>query len=42
MFLTATKTDGPRGIYREPSADLTMKKFLAGLGGHVQTFLASE
>lgn len=42
VFITATRKDGPRGIYAEPSADLTMKKFLAGLGGHVQTFLASE
>jgi hypothetical protein len=27
--------------YREPADDLSMKRFLAGLGGHIQTFLAS-
>lgn len=39
-FLMATEKGGPRGNYGEPAADLTMKKFLAGLAGHVQTYLA--
>jgi hypothetical protein len=29
------------GDYREPSDDLSMKRFLASLGGHVRTALAS-
>jgi hypothetical protein len=29
------------GKYKEPSPDLSMKRFLAGIGGHVQTFLGS-
>jgi hypothetical protein len=32
---------GSEGIYQEPAADLSMKRFLASLGGHVQSFLAS-
>ena len=34
-FLTATSAGGPRGAYNEPAPDLTMRKFLAALGGHV-------
>jgi hypothetical protein len=37
----ATETGGPQGIYREPAADLSMKKLLAGLAGHVVTYVAS-
>lgn len=40
-LLMATRSDAIVGNYREPAADLTTKRFLAGLGGHVQTFLAS-
>jgi hypothetical protein len=40
-FLMATERGGKRGNYREPASDLTMKKFLAGLAGHAQTYLAS-
>lgn len=40
-FLMATEKGGPVGNYSEPAADLSMKKFLAGLAGHVQTYLAS-
>lgn len=29
------------GTYTEPADDLSMKRFLAGLGGHIQSFLAS-
>jgi hypothetical protein len=37
----ATEANGPKGIYREPASDLTMKRFLAGLAGHVVTYVAS-
>lgn len=40
-FLTATETGGPRGNYKEPATDLSTKKLLASLAGHVQTYLAS-
>lgn len=39
-FLMATKEEGPLGKYREPAADLSMKRLLAGLAGHVQSYLA--
>lgn len=41
-FLTATEVGGPRGEFREPADDLTMRKFLAGLGGHVVSYLAGR
>lgn len=41
-LLLCTKDGGAKGIYREPAANLGMKRFIAGLGGHIQTFLASE
>lgn len=41
-FLMSTRNAGPRGEYREPSSDLSIKRFLAGLGGHVQTYIESQ
>lgn len=41
-FLTATEHTGPGGDYREPASDLTVKRFLAGIGGHVQAYLAGS
>ncbi len=38
-FLMATEKTGPHGTYSEPAADLTMKKLLAGLAGHVRSYL---
>lgn len=40
-LLMSTAKGGPRGSYTEPASDLAMKKFLAGLAGHVRTFKAS-
>ena len=40
-FLMATEKDGPIGNYSEPATDLSIKRLLAGLAGHVQTYLAS-
>lgn len=40
-FLMSTEKQGRRGVYTETATDLTMKKFLAGLAGHVRTYLAS-
>lgn len=40
-FLMSTEQGGEVGNYREPATDLSIKKFLAGLAGHVQTYLAS-
>jgi Restriction endonuclease XhoI len=40
-FLTSTEEGGPRGDFTEPASDLSIKRFLAGIGGHVQTYLAS-
>lgn len=41
-FLIATSEGGPRGDYAEPASDLTMRKFLAGLGGHVSAYVAGK
>jgi hypothetical protein len=30
------------GDFHEPETDLTVRKFLAGLGGHIGTYLASK
>lgn len=38
-FLMATQEQGPRGHYKEPADDLTMKKFLASLAGHVASYV---
>ncbi len=40
-LLMSTEKAGPRGGYVEPAIDLSMKKFLAGLAGHVRTYKAS-
>lgn len=40
-FLTATEEGGPKGDFDEPAKDLMVRKFLAGLGGHVMAYLAS-
>src|ERR1017187_4773239 len=40
-LLLATDKGGPKGIYAEPASDLTMKRLLAGLAGHVVTYVAS-
>jgi len=41
-LLLATASGGPEGIYAEPSEDLTMRRVLAGLAGHVTSYLASR
>lgn len=41
-FLTATEKGGPKGLFKEPADDLTMKRFLAGLGGHISAYLAAQ
>ena len=38
-FVMTTEREGRRGRYTEPAADLTMKKFLAGLAGHVRSYM---
>jgi hypothetical protein len=40
-LLLATEKGGPKSVYVEPAADLTMKRLLAGLAGHVLTYVAS-
>jgi hypothetical protein len=40
-LVLADRAGGLHGEYSEPAVDLTIKRFLAGLGGHVQAFLAS-
>jgi len=40
-LVLSSRSTGTAGDYREPAQDLSMKRFLAALGGHVQTFLAS-
>jgi hypothetical protein len=40
-LVLSCRKDSATGDYVEPSDDLSMKRLLAGLGGHVQTFLAS-
>jgi len=40
-LLMATEAQGPRGEYTEPAADLSMRKFLVSLAGHVATYVAS-
>ena len=41
-LLTATAGGGRRGEFREPADDLTLRKFLAGFGGHVAAYLAGK
>jgi type II restriction enzyme len=40
-LLMCTREQGQTGRYTEPASDLTMKRFLAGLAGHVAGFTAS-
>ena len=40
-FLMATTAGGPKGKYSEPAKDLTMKKLLASLAGHVAAYVAT-
>ena len=40
-LLLSTEKAGPKGRYAEPAPDLTMKRFLAGLAGHVAAYMAS-
>ncbi len=40
-LLLATENEGPKGIYEEPASDLTMKRLLASLAGHVVAYVAS-
>jgi hypothetical protein len=40
-FLMSTEEGGLRGVYTEPAEDLTMKRLLAGLAGHVGATMAS-
>ena len=37
----STEAQGRRGVYTEPATDLSMRKFLIGLAGHVATYVAS-
>jgi hypothetical protein len=39
-FLMATEDQGRRGNYTEPATDLSVRKFLIGLAGHVATYVA--
>ncbi len=41
-FLTATAQGGSHGDYVEPAEDLSMLRFLAGLGGHTAAYLATR
>jgi hypothetical protein len=41
-FLVATEKGGPKGEFREPATDLTMRKFLGGLAGHISGYLAAR
>ena len=40
-LVLADRQTGLLGKYHEPAVDLTIRRFLASLGGHVQAFLAS-
>ena len=41
-LILATAAGGPRGAYREPADDLTMKRLLAGLAGHVLGYVSGR
>jgi type II restriction enzyme len=41
-LLAATESGGPVGAFSEPAEDLMLRKFLAGLGGHVSAYLAGR
>ena len=40
-LLLSTAEAGPKGDFTEPASDLSAKKFLAGLAGHLRTYKAS-
>jgi hypothetical protein len=40
-FLTSTERGGARGNFTEPAEDLTTKRLLASLAGHVAGYLAA-
>jgi hypothetical protein len=40
-FLTSTEKGGARGNFTEPAEDLTTKRLLASLAGHVAGYLAA-
>ncbi len=40
-LILARREDAKTGRFREPATDLSVKRFLAGLAGHVRTFQAS-
>lgn len=41
-LILATANGGPKGRFREPANDLTMKRLLAGLAGHVLTYVSGQ
>ncbi len=41
VLITSTEKGGPRAECTEPAKDLTMRRFLAGLAGHVAGYLAA-
>lgn len=42
VLLLTTAEGGAKGEFREPATDLGLKRFFAGLGGHVATYLAGR
>jgi hypothetical protein len=40
-FLTCTEEGGPKGLFAEPAEDLSMRRFLAGLAGHIASYEAT-
>jgi len=40
-FVMSTEESGEAGIYTEPADDLSFKRFLAGLAGHISGYVAS-
>jgi hypothetical protein len=41
-LVLANAAGGPKGLYREPATDLTMKRLVAGLAGHILTYVAGR
>jgi len=41
-LIMSTRADAISGKFHEPATDLTMRRVLAGIGGHVQEFLGAE
>jgi hypothetical protein len=40
-LLMSSAEAGPRGDFTEPASDLSAKRFLAGLAGHIRTYKAT-